>query len=615
MNPLCIDLGARNTRVAIISDGRPYLIKLNNLPSIDTCVYIGKSSAVGNDAVTVGEQDTSYLFTNLVNLIGRSFNEEDIDVLKSYLPYSVLGGKNHRCMAIGLNQGNEIAYDPTVILSFYLRNIIDKIYDTGINQKFDSILLSYPHTFTDLQKDQLRKVANYTGQKHVDLISDTLAACLYSGVLNESNSEVAIVVDCGVCTFDVSVIKCTEGCYEVIASEGFNNIGGDTFTNVLFTMALKQLNISYGSLPVNKHYKLHELVEEAKITMSTTNMDVPITFDDRTITLSKDKFENECSKVISRCCKEITKVIDTAQSKNLIPTALVLAGRATQLPCLQRAIISTANVNKIYQNVDSSVALGLAMYSLTDIFCNYHKECQHCNPFLENSSSEYGTIANPAVPVILDYDFSNYDENEVDNSQYPLATPMESFARDNRAKLNERFIKIMEGYEPKDEESRYVASGEIVRDVVPGENVMEKVKIIKLIDRDMYNVGVLFNLSLFKNDLDLLYKRNDEFSQTCEKTFMTNGKENKIRIILYQGKSENHKKCTKIREYWYVVDNDHIDNKSHRYILNISMQSSASINLKLTWEDNGKEIQIIKRKDLTDENWGSVHRCAALLNQ
>ena len=102
MNPICIDLGSRNTRIATVSNGEPELFALKGNPSIPTFVYKGKCTAIGNDAVTAGERDSSYLFGNLVNLIGRSFSENDMSVLKSYLPCSVTDGKNHRCMVVGV---------------------------------------------------------------------------------------------------------------------------------------------------------------------------------------------------------------------------------------------------------------------------------------------------------------------------------------------------------------------------------------------------------------------------------------------------------------------------------------------------------------------------------
>ena len=614
MNPICIDLGSRNTRIVTVSNGKPELFALKGNPSIPTFVYKGRCTAIGNDAVTAGERDSSYLFGNLVNLIGRSFSENDMSVLKSYLPCSVTDGKNHRCMVVGLNQDSETDYDPTVILSFFVRNIIDQVYESGYNQRFDSILLSYPHTFTDLQKDQLRKVANYTGLKHVDLVSDTLAACLYSGVFNSSNDEVVIVVDCGVLTFDVSLIDCQQGKYNVIASEGFNNVGGDSFTNVLLLMALQKLGMQYESLDVHDLFILREKVEAAKIEMSETGNDATLECNGRTITLSNSEFEKSCYMIIGGCCNEIKKILKTAREKGLTPTTLVLAGRATRLPCFQRAIVSTAQIRRAYQNVDASVALGLAMYSMTESYQKDHEKCVNCNPYCGANSDDYGSMANPAIPDLLDYDFSTYDETYVDNSKYPAPTPIESAARESRQKLNEKFLKKTKKHCSKSKLFECDRNYHIENDVKPQTLAPARVKGIKLIDRDMYNIGIRIQYPLYPDvDLDLLYKRNDELNQTTEKNLQTMKDDKSIYIILYQGKSMDHQQCTKIRQYEYVIDQAHT-HKNHGYTLNVTMQSSASIDLKLTWKDNGQEIKIMNRDDLTYENMHSVYRNARMLS-
>ena len=613
MNPICIDLGSRNTRIATVSNGKPELIELEGNQSIPTFVYKGKSTAIGRDAETVGEENSSYLFGTLVNLIGRSFNENDMSVLMSYLPCSVTEGKNRRCMVVGLNQDNETVYDPTVILSFFVRNIIDQVYESGYKERFDSILLSYPHTFTDLQKDQLRKVANYTGLKHVDLISDTLAACLYSGVLNRSDHEVAIVVDCGVLTFDVSLIECKQGNYNVIASEGLNNIGGDSFTNVLLLMALQKLGIEYQSLDVHDLYILREAVEAAKIEMSETGNDASLTYKDRTILLSNSEFEKSCYLIIGRCCKEIKEILNTAQEKGITPTTLVLAGRATQLPCFQRALVSTAKIRRAYQNVDASVALGLAMYSMTESYQADHRTCENCNPYCGDNLNEYGSMANPAIPDVIEYDFSSYDENQKDFSKYPSPTPIESVSSESREKFIKKFLIKTKKHCSESKLFECDRNCYIEKDVEPQNLDLGRVKSIKLKDRDMYNVGLKIQYALHDDDLDLLYQRNDEIDQTVEKNLQTTSNSTSIEIILYQGKTKNHKQCTKIRQYEYEIDPER-QKKNHGYTLKVTIHSSASMDLKLTWRDNGQAIKLKDKHDLTDENMHSVYRNARMLN-
>ena len=355
-------------------------------------------------------------------------------------------------------------------------------------------------------------------------------------------------------------------------------------------------------------------MEAAKIEMSETGNDATLEFNGRTITLSNSEFEKSCYMIVGGCCNEIKKILKTAREKGLTPTTLVLAGRATRLPCFQRAIVSTAQIRRAYQNVDASVALGLAMYSMTESYQKDHGKCINCNPYCGANSDDYGSMANPAIPDLLDYDFSTYDETYVDNSKYPAPTPIESAARESRQKLNEKFLKKTRKHCSKSKLFECDRNYHIENDVKPQTLAPARVKGIKLIDRDMYNIGIRIQYPLYPDvDLDLLYKRNDELNQTTEKNLQTMKDDKSIYIVLYQGKSMDHQQCTKIRQYEYVIDQAHT-HKNHGYTLNVTMQSSASIDLKLTWKDNGQEIKIMNRDDLTYENMHSVYRNARMLS-
>ena len=627
---VCIDLGCMNTSIAVENKGEPELIKFGTNETFPTVIYKGGETRIGSDVGNIQETDPSYLFSNLKSLIGRTFMEDDVTYLQSYLPYTVVDGENHRCMVVACENGQEVVEDPTIFLSYYIRCLIDIVKSTAVNTCIEGLILSYPPSFTDLQKDQLQKAANYTGISHIELVSDTIAACMYSGVKNGNDDVNALVVNCGASTFNVSVIHCNKLSYDVIGTEGLNNVGGNTFTNMLLLMAIEQMapHIKYSDLSTKDQQQLRELVEEAKIKLSTSDSET-IRFHNKNIVLSRNQFEENCSGLVQLCCDTVTTVISEVNEHK--PDVLVFSGRGCKLPLLREAIVKTANI-PVIDNVDNSVALGLAFYSMTNQFKRGHNH-ESCNPFLRNILTDYGTMANPATPIIEDYDFSNYDENYVDDSHYPSPTPTPLITHPEPQALYSTFVTHTKKYkrpapvpEPDSDIiidsipiSKYISTpaskpnptpdskSTAIRPSAPSRTVLQQMSSVSITDRGMYNIGIRFYPPRINGDIDLLYKKNDPLDRTVEKEYVTNPNK-PFKIVLFQGKTLWHQECTPIRIWEMAFDDNHPKSKKNKFIMNITMKSDGAVQLVLRWKDDDSVIRILSNEDLTMENQNVASR-------
>ena len=114
--------------------------------------------------------------------------------------------------------------------------------------------MSVPAHFDNKMRAVVRDAAELSGLKVLRLIAEPTAAAYAYGLENKSEGIYA-VYDLGGGTFDISVLKMKMGVFQVLATEGDNNIGGDNIDYVIVEYFAKQ----------NSSLTQDTLLREAKI--------------------------------------------------------------------------------------------------------------------------------------------------------------------------------------------------------------------------------------------------------------------------------------------------------------------------------------------------------------
>ena len=102
------------------------------------------------------------------------------------------------------------------------------------NPEAYGVMISYPPSYGELQKRDLVNAIRLAGVPHYDMISETAAACIASDVKDEGKEIIAIVIDGGSTTFDVSVVKIKDGHYDILIVDGLRDVGGENFTSAIY---------------------------------------------------------------------------------------------------------------------------------------------------------------------------------------------------------------------------------------------------------------------------------------------------------------------------------------------------------------------------------------------
>jgi len=366
-----IDLGTTNSVVAAIEGGQPSVIinaeGLRTTPSI--VAYTKKQELlVGQIAKRQAVINPENTFFSVKRFIGSK--EEEIADESKKLPYKV-GKDSNDNIKINCPALNK-EFSPEEISAQVLRKLINDA-TTYLGQDVTQAVITVPAYFNDSQRQATMDAGKIAGVEVLRIINEPTAASLAYG-LDKKQNETILVFDLGGGTFDVSILEVGDGIFEVLATAGDTNLGGDDFDNVLVNWLINDFKEKEGidlGTDIQALQRLTEAAEKAKIELSTvekTTIQLPFITADKTgpkhieQDLTRTIFEKLCENLINRCRIPVEKALNDARLDKSDINEIVLVGGSTRIPAIQTLVESLTN-KKPNQSVnpDEVVAIGAAI--------------------------------------------------------------------------------------------------------------------------------------------------------------------------------------------------------------------------------------------------------------
>jgi len=113
-------------------------------------------------------------------------------------------------------------------------NIIRKLIDdaeTYLGENVDSAVITVPAYFNDSQRQATRDAAILAGINVERILNEPTSAALAYG-FDKSSSRKVLVFDLGGGTFDVSLMSISNGVFDVKATSGDTQLGGNDFDQI-----------------------------------------------------------------------------------------------------------------------------------------------------------------------------------------------------------------------------------------------------------------------------------------------------------------------------------------------------------------------------------------------
>ncbi len=234
-----IDLGTTNSLCAEVVDGEPVVI-LDREGRAITPSVVGideeHHAVVGDAANERALMNPAGTVRSVKRFMGRGLDDiADAEVAR--LPYKIVRSRESEQVAVRVH-GRE--YLPQELSALILGEVKKRaVKATG--GKLRRAVVTVPAYFDDGQRQATRDAGRMAGIDVLRILNEPTAAALAYG-LDRGKSGTVLVYDLGGGTFDVSVLKLTEGVFKVIATTGNTALGGDDFDHALMDLLTADLD-------------------------------------------------------------------------------------------------------------------------------------------------------------------------------------------------------------------------------------------------------------------------------------------------------------------------------------------------------------------------------------
>jgi len=353
-NAIGIDLGTTNSLVATVQSGVAKILSHENQNNLIPSVvqYQTNTILVGEAAKLNQDDDPVNTIASVKRLMGKRFS----DIATHTSSNNLSDEKSY--VGIATKQGTKSAVEVSAEILKKLKTIAEQ----HIKDDILGAVITVPAYFDDAQRQATKDAAKLAGINVLRLINEPTAAAIAYG-LDKKVEGNYVVFDLGGGTFDISILRLSKGLFEVIATHGDTQLGGDDFDEVIFQWLMKQSAHDFQDLQLKQKLKTLSKTIKEKL---TDNEIVSVEHSFNSSVNIKTKIDQKLFADLSQHL--IKKTIDA--TKRALKDAnltiqdidgIVMVGGSTRMPVIQkimRDFFKQDLLNDI--NPDEVVALGAA---------------------------------------------------------------------------------------------------------------------------------------------------------------------------------------------------------------------------------------------------------------
>ncbi len=235
-----IDLGTTNSLIAVVEDGVPRILLSREgermIPSVVT-IRDGKP-VVGYAARREKVRRPGETVFSAKRLLGRGF--EDLAAIRGQLPYEVVESEDG---VLRIRAGDAL-YTAVEISAMILREL-KLSAEASLGKPVKRAVLTVPAYFNDSQRQATRAAGRLAGLEILRIVNEPTAASLAYG-LQQKRAGIIAVYDLGGGTFDLSILKLRDGIFEVLATHGNTQLGGDDLDREIARKMAEEVKIAEG---------------------------------------------------------------------------------------------------------------------------------------------------------------------------------------------------------------------------------------------------------------------------------------------------------------------------------------------------------------------------------
>ncbi len=356
-----IDLGTTHSLVAAVRSGIAECLPDGDgrvlLPSVVRYLE-GGGRQIGYDAHAAQAGDPENTVASVKRFMGRGL--ADI-ASREKLPYRFVDAGQGGAGGMVSLQTRSGAKSPVEISAEILATLRYRAEDT-FNADLYGAVITVPAYFDDAQRQATKDAAKLAGINVLRLINEPTAAAIAYGLDNASQGIYA-VYDLGGGTFDISILRLTQGVFEVIATGGDSALGGDDYDRALADWIQSRADVVATTPSAKAAVKM--AARSAKEALSAADEVVArCELEGRALQLAVTRadFESMTADLTARTMAAVRKALRDAKLDKDEVKGVVMVGGSTRMPQILRAVGKFFGSEPLTNlNPDEVVALGAAI--------------------------------------------------------------------------------------------------------------------------------------------------------------------------------------------------------------------------------------------------------------
>ena len=377
-----IDLGTTNSLIASVRNGMAVCLNDETgramLPSV---VHLGGDGQVqvGYAARPAQVQDPKNTIVSVKRFMGRGVR--DVAHIET-MPYDFVDAEG--MLRIRTVQGVK---SPVEISAHILKELRQRA-EASLGGVLSGAVITVPAYFDEAQRQATKDAARLAGLDVLRLLNEPTAAAVAYGLDNGAEGLYA-VYDLGGGTFDISILRLTQGVFEVLATNGDAALGGDDFDHRLYCWILEKAKLAPPSdQDIRRIQQKARELKELLSTLEQLSIQMRLqSGEEIDLEISRTEFANMTASLVNKTLTPVRKALRDAKLDVSQIKGVVMVGGATRMPHVQQAVADFFGQTPLNNlDPDKVVALGAAIQA---------------NALVGNASQEADWLLLDVIPLSL----------------------------------------------------------------------------------------------------------------------------------------------------------------------------------------------------------------------